>query len=468
MTYLKTHLMTPLQPQPIMLRTARPLSLTLLALLALPLPGCSKGSQASSGNQHAQASAKGSSGSASSSSGSSDQSSKDSQAGAQANDTVKITPSDQQLAGIAVAPVLVERVPQTLTVAGQVQLDEQHTSHLGTLADGRISDVSVLAGAPVHRDQTLGTLHSHMVHETVGSLVQAYAAVDRQQGAVAFAHQQQARYHHLYSIQAASLEESQRADQDLQQAEQMLRDAEASVHMEREHLSELLQVDPESLTPTNLYDRELVPIRSPINGVVVARNISVGQVVPTGFDAFDVSNLATVWVTAAVNQQDLALIHVGASAEITQTTGTTPGPGAAQNSSQNSSAGTPGNTPAHGQVANLGDLLDPTTRTIPVRLVVPNPGTRLRPGMFVTAHIAEPATRDAIFIPEQALQAINGMPVVFVTADGQTFQARTVTLGARVRGQAEVTQGLGPHDRVVVHGAFMVKSEMLKSTMGDG
>ncbi len=92
----------------------------------------------------------------------------------------------------------------------------------------------------------------------------------------------------------------------------MLVDAEASVHMEREHLSELLQVSPESLNPGNLYDRELIPIRSPIDGVVIARNISVGQVVDTGFVAFDISNLSTVWVTAAVNQQDLSLIQQGA------------------------------------------------------------------------------------------------------------------------------------------------------------
>ena len=417
-------------------------SLAPLMLICL-LIGCSKKQSDAAGSGSSSSDKSGASASSTQ-----DQPDKSAKGGAQANDVVRIPLQDQQRAGIQTAYVLVQRTPRTLSVAGQVAMDEQHTSHLGTIADGRITAVNVLSGASVRRGQVLGSLHSHMVHETVGALVQAYAEADRQRGAVSFAKQAQSRYHHLYSIQAASLEESQRSDQEVLQAQKMLADAEANVHMEREHLSELLQVSPESLNPGNLYDRELIPIRSPIDGVVIARNISVGQVVDTGFVAFDISNLSTIWVTAAVNQQDLALVHQGAAADVVTT-------------------GYPDQV-FHGRVAMIGDTLDPETRTIPVRVVVPNPATKLRPGMFASAHIAEPATRDAVFVPEDALQNINGMPVVFVTTDGTTFQARTVTVGTRSMGKAEIVEGLKPGDRIVVNGAFMVKSEMLKGTMGDG
>ena len=412
-----------------------------LLMLACLVNACSK-KQVDAGNSGS------SDKSSSSASSMQDQPDKSAKGGAQANDIVKIPLPAQQRAGIQTAYVLVQRTPRMLSVNGQVTLDEQHTSHLGTVADGRITAVNVLPGAPVRRGQVLGSLHSHTVHETVGALVQAYAEADRQRGAVSFAKQAQARYHHLYSIQAASLEESQRSDQEVLQAQKMLVDAEANVHMEREHLSELLQVSPESLNAGNLYDRELIPIRSPIDGVVIARNISVGQVVDTGFVAFDISNLSTIWVTAAVNQQDLSLIHQGAATDVVTT-------------------GSPDQV-FHGRVAMIGDTLGPETRTIPVRVVVPNPATKLRPGMFASAHIAEPETREAVFISEDALQNINGMPVVFVTADGMTFQARTVNVGTRSMGKAEIVEGLKPGDRIVVNGAFMVKSEMLKGTMGDG
>ena len=413
----------------------------ILVLSVSLLNGCSK--------KQADAGSSGSSEKTSSTSSSTqDQPDKSAKGGAQANDVVKIPMQDQQRAGIQTAFVLVQRTPRTLSVACQVAMDEQHTSHLGTIADGRVTAVNVLPGAQIRRGQVLGSLHSHMVHETVGSLVQAYAEADRQHGAVTFAKQAQARYHHLYAIQAASLEESQRSDQEVLQAQKMLVDAEANVRMEREHLSELLQVSPESLNPSNLYDRELIPIRSPIDGVVIARNISVGQVVDTGFVAFDISNLSIIWVTAAVNQTDLSLIHQGALADVVTT-------------------GFPDQV-FHGHVAMIGDTLDPETRTIPVRIVVPNPLMQLRPGMFASAHIAEPATRDAVFVPEDALQNMNGMPVVFITTDGVSFEARTVNVGTRSMGKAEIVDGLKPGDRIVVNGAFMVKSEMLKGTMGDG
>jgi multidrug efflux pump subunit AcrA (membrane-fusion protein) len=282
----------------------------------------------------------------------------------------------------------------------------------------------------------------------VGALVQAFAAVDRQRAAVTFAEQARDRYNHLYSIQVASLEESQRSEQNLLQAKNLLIDAEATVRMEREHLSELLQVSPESLTPGTLYDREIVPIRSVIDGIVIARNITVGQVVNTGFETFVVSNLSSVWVTAAVNERALSLVHQGASASvITQAY--------------------PGEVFA-GKVTMVGDTLDPQTRTVPVRIVVPNPGARLRPGMFATAQIAEPQTQDAVFVPDVALQDINGMQVVFVTQDGTTFRAQIVTVGTRAAGKAEIVDGLRRGDRIAAAGAFVVKSAMLKGTMGEG
>jgi membrane fusion protein, heavy metal efflux system len=373
---------------------------------------------------------------------------KSSNGGAQTNDVVKLSEEAQRRVGIQVQAIETQQEARVLSVAGQVQMDEQDTSHVGMIADGRVTSVDVLPGTAVRRGALLGNLHSHMVHETVGALIQAFADVDRQRSAVAFATQAQQRYHHLYSIQASSLEESQRADQDLIQAQKMFVDAEASVRMEREHLSELLGVEPESLTPTNLYDKELVPIRSPIDGVVMARNIAVGQVVATGFEGFVVSNLHTVWVIASVNEKDLPVVRSGVPAEVV-------------------SQGYPDHI-FHGRVEMIGDQLDPQTRTVPVRIVLSNPDLLLRPGMFASARIAESQTQRALFVPEDALQDINGMRVVFTTTDGTTFRARTVNVGTRSQGKVEIIDGLNPQDRVVVKGAFMVKSEMLKGTMGEG
>ncbi len=441
-----------------MMRRALSISLLLLCMGAV---ACSKkgASSGSSGTSKSGSEKKGGGGSSGAGGGqrggaqsgnqSEDQSKgSQEQGGPQASDTVKIPPEDQQRAAIRVEAVEVRSEPRMLMVAGQVQMDEQYTSHVGAIADGRITAVAVLPGAIVHRGETLATLHSHSVHETVGALVQAFAAVERQQSALTFAEQARDRYTHLYSIQAASLEESQRAKDEVQQATNMLTDAQANVHMEKEHLSELLQVSPDSLTRSNLYDRELIPVRAVGEGTVIARNVTVGQVVQTGYETFTVSNLSTVWVSAAVNERDLSLIHNGATVQVT-------------------TQGYPEQI-FPGRVTMVGSTLDPQTRTVPVRITVPNPGTRLRPGMFASAQIAEPATRLSVFVPEIAMQDINGLQVVFVTTDGSMFKAQAVKIGTRDRGRAEIIDGLKPGDHIVTAGAFMVKSEMLKGTMGEG
>lgn len=362
--------------------------------------------------------------------------------------TVHIDPADLARAGIRVATVTLQQMPQQLTVAGQVAMDERHTDRIGARAEGVVERVLVLPGDAVRAGQLLALLHSHSVHETAGALAQAYAAVERQTSAVQFAQLNRERYQRLLALQVASQEEAQRAGQELQQAQQQLADADASVHMEREHLSELLQVPPGTITPQTLYRQELVPIRAEGGGVVVERNVTPGQVLTTGQTAFTVSNLSTVWVMAAVNEKDLANVRRGDAVHVT-TQGL-------------------GHTVLHGTVAMLGDTVDPQTRTLPVRIVVQNIGTSLRPGMFATAAIDEGATRQALFVPEGAVQDVNGFKAVFVATGNSDFSVRAVRLGEHKGDMVEVLEGLSAADRIVVDGAFMVKGELLKGSVGEG
>lgn len=363
-------------------------------------------------------------------------------------DVVKIGADDQKRAGIQVASVLVKSMPQVMTVVGQVAMDEKRTNHIGALADGRVESVLVLPGDAVHRGQVLATIHSHTVHETVAALTQAYAAVDRQKSAVAYATQARDRYAKLYSIQAASLEEKQRSEQDLAQAQKDLTDAQAMLIAEREHLAEILQVPPASLEPGTLYRKELVPVLALADGVVIARNITPGQVVTTGDELLVTSNLASVWVNAAVNERDVPRIYVGKAASVSLPSG--------------------GGASLSGKVTMIGDVVDPQTRTLPVRILVNNPESKLRPGMFVSASITQPDTRTATFVPQDALQDVNGFRVVFTTQDGVNFRATPVKTGALSGDMVEITDGLKPGDRVVSRGAFMVKGEMLKGSVGEG
>jgi multidrug efflux pump subunit AcrA (membrane-fusion protein) len=114
-----------------------------------------------------------------------------------------------------------------------------------------------------------------------------------------------------------------------------------------------------------------------------------------------------------------------------------------------------------GRVDQIGPQLDPVTRTLSVRIVVPNHDLHLRPDMFGTAEIAEGSSRSAIFVRDVSVQDLNGNPVVFVRRDNEIFEARPVQLGARRDGLVEIRDGVRPGEMIVDHGAFVVKSEFL-------
>jgi membrane fusion protein, heavy metal efflux system len=116
-------------------------------------------------------------------------------------------------------------------------------------------------------------------------------------------------------------------------------------------------------------------------------------------------------------------------------------------------------------VVQLGPQLDPATRTLTVRVLIPNRDGRLRPEMFATAEIARGASRQALFVPEVAVQSLNGEPVVFVRRGKSEFEATPVKAGVHVDRQVEITQGLKDGEEVVTRGAFVVKSQFLTRSL---
>jgi cobalt-zinc-cadmium efflux system membrane fusion protein len=118
-----------------------------------------------------------------------------------------------------------------------------------------------------------------------------------------------------------------------------------------------------------------------------------------------------------------------------------------------------------GRVLRLGEQLDAATRTLRVHVLVPNQHGLLKPEMFATAEIDRPGTRDSIVIPDSALQDLNGHQVVFVRVAPDRFAVRPVQTAPAGAGQVEVVAGLRGNEPVVVKGAFVLKSHLLRSSL---
>jgi RND family efflux transporter MFP subunit len=192
-------------------------------------------------------------------------------------------------------------------------------------------------------------------------------------------------------------------------------------------------------------DADLVPIFAPAAGYVLEKNITPGQTIAPGQDAFVIGDLSQVWMLASVRQDNLGELRVGLPVTVML-----PGLGAER---------------FPGKITNLGQELDPKTRVMQVRVVLNNPGQRLRPEMLANAEIPVGEATSMLTVPSDAVQQIDGQDIVFVRTGGDHFTVRPVHVGTTVDGRTPVLEGLTAGEQVVAKGSFVLKSHLLKSTM---
>lgn len=363
------------------------------------------------------------------------------------NNTVTIDGPAQKRSDIQVADIEPRQIQQTLMAAGQIAINEDRTVHVGSYSDGRVTEVLATIGDFVRNGQTLATIHSHMLHETRGAYELALQEIRLKENALAYAQRLATRMHNLYAVKSASVQEVEHADAEVVNAKTGLNSAQIKAEQERQHLADILRVDPSKVTLTSSEHMEMLPILSSITGTVIDRKVTPGAVVQSGDETFTVTDLSSVWMLASVNETDVGKIRVGHHARVM-------------------SQAYPDQS-FTGIVTRLGAQMDPQTRTLQVRIVIPNPRMQLRPEMFANAQIEEGPTRSGIFVPEEAIQDINGSPVVFLRGANNKFTASPVQIARTLNGEAEIQSGLKPGDHVVTKGSFVVKSEMLKSQIGE-
>jgi len=197
-------------------------------------------------------------------------------------------------------------------------------------------------------------------------------------------------------------------------------------------------VESESLAP--------YPLKTQIDGVVIAKHITVGEPVSSDRDCFTVADPRDVWVDASVYQNHLRDVRLGQPALI--------------------SAGH-GLDEAQGTISYVSPVVDEETRTATARVVLPNLDGVWRPGLFVTARIAVERAEVPVAAPLTALEVVEGATVVFVEGE-HGFAPRPVTLGRRDHARVEVLTGLAPGERYVAKGGFTLKAELARGEMRGG
>lgn len=313
-----------------------------------------------------------------------------------------------------------------IRVPAEIQFDPDRLAHISPLVNGQIISVSVTIGDRVEAGDELATFRSIELGQARAELSRATAV--RETAEANLERQQRLR------------DEGISSERSLLEAQQAFDEADAARDAARSRLRVF------GVRGGSGSDMALT---SPISGVVVERHATRGENVSTEDTLFVVADASEIWVVARAYEQHIPLVSVGLGASLT----VAPHP----------------ERQWTGRVDYVAVSLDESTRTLPIRVSMSNSDGALRPGMFGTLTIAEVERVAGLSVPVSAIQSLNGGDIVFVQGDSErTFEARTVVLGREAKRRIPVLDGLSGTENVVVGGAFILKSELVRGQLADG
>jgi membrane fusion protein, heavy metal efflux system len=358
---------------------------------------------------------------------------------------IVLTPAQQAAGMIQTQTVVLSNAANTLRLTGRIALADDRIWRVGVRADGVVMVVYAGLGDFVQKGQVLARYHADEVREARAGYRKSLAELGRVQAAEALAQRNYDRAQTLLSLKAGSVQQVEQARQDLLSAQTQVRSAQIEVERGEDQLSDDLRVpaDPPPGTSTEIADE--VPILAPASGYVLEKNVTPGKTVQPSTDTYLIGDLSQVWMLASVRQEKLGQLRAGQSATVTL-------------------RGVPGQRFV-GKLTNLGQQLDETTRVMQVRIVLNNPGNRLKPEMLADAEIPIGDRKPTLLLSSDAIQQIENQDIVFVQTAVGHFEIRPVRVGETAEGKTPILEGLKAGEEVVVHGSFTLKGQLLKSSM---
>lgn len=335
----------------------------------------------------------------------------------------RVAMTDQQLQqnGVEILEAGPARIQTTLQLIGEVNLNEDRTVHVVPRLSGIVEKVLTNAGDKVKKGQVLAVISSQALADQRSDLLAA-------QKRYALARKTFEREKKLW-------EEKISSEQDYLQAQSALQEAQITLQSAQQKLASL--GNPASSGNLTRYE-----IRSPIDGVVTDKRISVGTVMKDDTDIFTISDLSSVWVDLTVPAQNLNVIKIGQQAVVK----------AAVFDAQEV-----------GKVSYIGSVVGTQNRTATARVVLPNPEGIWRPGLPVNVSVVADEVEVPVAVAVDGLQTVRDWTVVFGRY-GKYLEARPLKLGRNDGEYAEVIEGIKAGESYAAKNSFLIKAELGKAS----
>ncbi len=313
---------------------------------------------------------------------------------------------------------------ERVSVLAELRVDQDAYAEVASPAPARVVRVLVKAGDEVTANQPLVELAS-------GDMAKGRAELRAADARLAVARKNLER-------KQALLADRLIPERDVIEARAAVTDAEAARTVAAGALEQF----------AGAQGRSGLVLRAPVAGTVIDRDVVVGQLADPTKTLFRIGDLSTLWLVAHVFERDAVRVQIGAKGSA-------------------SFAALPGKT-VEGTITWIGREVDAASRTVPVRLEIPNADGVLRPGMSASVSIPiGEAGGQVVAVPIAAVQRVGDAWAVFVPRGPGSFDVRPVGRGRELGGEVEILNGVAPGEEVVVDGAFLLKAEFDKAR-GEG
>ena len=317
----------------------------------------------------------------------------------------------------------------TLRASGRVSVNENHLAKIGPSISGRVIEVRASVGQSVTRGQVLAIMHSTQLSDAQANFLKAKSQVELKRLFVE-------RSRKLYEEGIISLLNLRERESVLAEKEIEMNALADQLTVMGMHADDLQRLSRQKVVNSNN------PITATINGNVIGRHISVGQIVEISDELFVVADLSEVWVVAEVPEKSATALELNATADIEI-------PALAHQRLK-------------GTLSFIASTVDPDSRTIKIRVVLPNPEFRLKPEMLASIFIQQPSL-PALTIAASAVIRDQNQDYVFVEIAPHRYSLRAVTLDDEIDGRRRVTSGLTAGEKVVARGSFQLNSVRIQS-----
>ena len=329
-----------------------------------------------------------------------------------------------KLSGIATVAAGEGAAEAGLAVVGRIVPDATRMATVNARVPGVIRSLDVDVGSRVAKGDAMATIES-------AQLGGAQARLRSAQARASSARENLAREEGLLADRVTSAKDVQAARRDAEEAEADLQSARAELGVIG-HVS----------------GGSRYRLVAPIAGVVTEREGTVGQVVHEDESLFVVMDPSSVWAELDIPEAAAGWVEVGDQARIR-------------------SASLP-ESEFEGAISYLAPSVDPSTRTVKARVAVANPDGLLRANMLVRGSIEPYSDQLTAMVPMDAVHRVDDVEMVFVRLGEDEFATRRVTTGPRQGEMVPVTKGLQPGEQVATTGSFLLKTEIMKGSIGSG